>query len=100
MKLIKVRVVDVKPPNKSKGFYSAMTEILEDVNDIGLMFIWKKVFALIKKKSEWDDSVVSKFLDSPLGKKLAEQIVSPNKLNYNSPAIDKLIKQFGERFLG
>lgn len=89
MKILKIKIVD-------KSFEQVASAILEDEGITAQ--VMKRIFSEVKKKSEWDDSVVESFLASEYGEKLAKEVVTANRVNYNSKAFSRLIKQYDKKF--
>jgi hypothetical protein len=96
MKLIKVKAADVKPPIKQAGFWKTAHEIMGGDAEAEKIVdgVWNKIFTIVKNEGDWDDSMVSRFLDSKYGETLARNIVKDSRVDYNSGMIKSLIKQY------
>ena len=88
MKILKIKIVD-------KSFEQVASAILEDEGITAQ--VMKRIFSEVKKKSEWDNSVVKRFLASEYGEKLAKEVVTANRVNYNSGAFSSLINQYEKK---
>lgn len=96
MKLIKVIAADVNPPAKQSGFWKTAYDIMGGDSEAEKIVngVWNKIFTIVKKEGEWDDSMVSRFLDSKYGETLAKNIVKDSRVDYNSGMIKSLVKQY------
>lgn len=93
MKLIRIKATDGIDIEKGSGFYAKANSILKDESIVAGAF--KRMFDVVKKTSEWDDSKVNRFLNSPrTGAELANAVVTENRVDYGSARIKQLIKRY------
>jgi hypothetical protein len=92
MKIIRVKKCDGIDMQKGTGFYAKANSILKDEQLAAGAF--KRIFDIVKKEGEWDDSKVNKFLNSSAGEALASAIVTENRVDYTSNKIKLLIRRY------